>query len=631
MAQQVVISRIQHRRGFKENLPQPLLPGELALVTDEGEIWIGGDPNVPPWGIRVYDISAILIAETIVQGFILDVEFDGTFDQQNFNTLVGYLTTAPTPAVVLEPEDILYDGLQHVFIIADPTVDVQNTLIGITAAIQNGANPVAPKFVSSAFLGDRAPFPDPAFDVVDGVFLLGSITPESNARQAANAALLVNRYNGAGIVTTISNIRVPTAGATVGTLAFRDVYVEDADPWNNWSATGSFSAENTIDNLTFVSGAGIDIDIDTDNKALRITNTSVAAALNLFSDVVVTDDDTGLTWAGLGTISASGNSDTLTIVSGSGIEIETDLPNNALIINSLSASDAFAIVTDGTNSAMADGVDTLYLRSANNLLDILVTNDDMTYGDNALFTINESNIDHDQLTNYEINEHIDWTIDSGFEISLDNLDLLALKNSIVILDPDVFINHANIEITGELSITGGGDLTLNRTLSLVNDVLSPGNDFYYGTDAGGVKGWHELPTGVTLDTIYEDFVPTETEFTLDASTVIFDDVVGFSFDIDSDSDIIFVDYSLNSGGAVGGSNNFTAIGTLKIVANANAETGLATLINEQTDVRDTAYTGDVDFQAVFEIGSPNRVQIQYTNTFSDDVNMRIIIRRWMSY
>lgn len=914
MSQKIVISRIQHRRGLKENLPQPLLPGELALAVDVGELWIGGDPNIAPWGVRVYDLSFTIAAENIVQNHILDIEFDNTFDEQSFNTLIAYLTGSPIPAVELVPEDILYDGAQHVFIIADPMVNIQNTLVGITTAIQNGANPVAPKYVSGQFLGERAPFPDPAFDLVDGVFLLGNVVPESNARQASNAARLINRYNGAGIVTTISNIRVPTEGATVGQLTFRDVHVLDADPWNNWSSDGTFSAQNTIDSIRFVSGDGIDIDIDTDNNALRVTNTSVAATLDIFNTVTLTDDETGFTWSGLGTIAASGNTDNITIVSGEGVEIETDVANNAFIIHSTSASDAYSTVTDGANTAEATGVDTLWLRSSNDILTITVADDDITYGDNVLFTVDETSIDHNALTNYEPNEHIDWTVDSGFDIDLNNLDILDLKDQIIALDPDVFVNHANVSFTGIDSITGGGDLTTSANFSLVNDEDTPDEDHYYGTDETGTKGWWPLPDpapsaknsievdneelqlvgdqltpgnfryygtdgtgdkgwyaspnnfgtvtvssidsgftwnlsgtfnadqlastftlvsgdGIDLDVdianravritntgtlngpsnglgpvagidnflgddiedtfilsqdpgsnlfilvtvngllqipgihftltgdelvfdvpppedaiisvtflgdptnqkdcLLDGFVEDENEFILnptvetiaaqdetdfdgvgdngsfvggdgddgtpfaisdtitlsDGTVLTVDDVdingdvteftittistevftpgatltqtitsgtgVGFSlttgpnneapsniswlpiqylaYDLDDESDVVFIDYSLNIGGNVSGNNNFTAAGRMKVIANTNADSGLALLIDDQADVRDTGYLGDVEFQAEFVSGTPNMVQIRYTNTFDSAAKLRITCKRWMSY
>jgi hypothetical protein len=50
-------------------------------------------------------------------------------------------------------------------------------------------------------------------------------------------------------------------------------------------------------------------------------------------------------------------------------------------------------------------------------------------------------------------------------------------------------------ITGANSITGGGDLSANRTLALVNDSASPGSSRYYGTDSGGSKGWFAIAGG----------------------------------------------------------------------------------------------------------------------------------------
>ena len=51
----------------------------------------------------------------------------------------------------------------------------------------------------------------------------------------------------------------------------------------------------------------------------------------------------------------------------------------------------------------------------------------------------------------------------------------------------------NVTITGLNSISGGGNLSANRTLQLVNDVAAPGTSRYYGTNATGTKGWYALP------------------------------------------------------------------------------------------------------------------------------------------
>jgi hypothetical protein len=50
-------------------------------------------------------------------------------------------------------------------------------------------------------------------------------------------------------------------------------------------------------------------------------------------------------------------------------------------------------------------------------------------------------------------------------------------------------------ISTQHSLTGGGTLAANRTLNLVNDVATPGNSKYYGTNSGGTRGWYDLPAG----------------------------------------------------------------------------------------------------------------------------------------
>ena len=39
----VIISRIQQRRGLKQDLPQPLRPGEIGFAVDSQQVYIGAD------------------------------------------------------------------------------------------------------------------------------------------------------------------------------------------------------------------------------------------------------------------------------------------------------------------------------------------------------------------------------------------------------------------------------------------------------------------------------------------------------------------------------------------------------------------------------------------------------------
>ena len=50
-------------------------------------------------------------------------------------------------------------------------------------------------------------------------------------------------------------------------------------------------------------------------------------------------------------------------------------------------------------------------------------------------------------------------------------------------------------LTAQGSLTGGGDLSTDQNISLVNDESSPGNSKVYGTDGAGAKGWQDLPSG----------------------------------------------------------------------------------------------------------------------------------------
>ena len=56
------------------------------------------------------------------------------------------------------------------------------------------------------------------------------------------------------------------------------------------------------------------------------------------------------------------------------------------------------------------------------------------------------------------------------------------------------------------SLTGGGDLSADRTLNLVNDVASPGNSKIYSTNPSGTRGWNSIPqlTGLTIQMYQQD-------------------------------------------------------------------------------------------------------------------------------
>lgn len=200
-------------------------------------------------------------------------------------------------------------------------------------------------------------------------------------------------------------------------------------------------------------------------------------------------------------------------------------------------SNAYSFVTDGTNTATAAGTDTFKLRSSTSKITIVVGNDDVTHGDNANFTTNEAAIDHNLLLNFVANKHIDHTAVSistaansglagggdisatrSLSIDISNLtaDTPVLADSVAffdasgsdtnkatittlnsILDHNTLVNfvankhidHSLVAISAGTGMSGGGDITVSRTLSidlnsLVVDTLASG-DFLAFYDISG--------------------------------------------------------------------------------------------------------------------------------------------------
>jgi len=284
MANQIVISRIQNRRGIRENLPQPLLPGEFALTIDTGELWIGTDPAQPPWGVRTYGTGAgdISSAENVVDLEIFAAKFVPDLDETTFIALRDYLTgLAGAGDPVLINSDILWDEASYVFIAADTTVDSDNTLAKINTAC--AASPASGSFqeigVAVGYdygalgaINDPTlnPVGIPAFDPTDGDFLFGA----GNAIQGSNAATLINQIHGSQLVTTLANLQVTTSGIGVGSSTFFKHTVTPVDAGYTWApGPVSVTADSVVDELTWVGGPGILLEADSAFDAIKITNT----------------------------------------------------------------------------------------------------------------------------------------------------------------------------------------------------------------------------------------------------------------------------------------------------------------------------------------------------------------------
>lgn len=181
---------------------------------------------------------------------------------------------------------------------------------------------------------------------------------------------------------------------------------------------------------------------------------------------------------------------------------------------------AYTQVTDGTTTAIAVGADTFKLRSGNAILTVTVADDDVTHGDNALFTVNEGSINHDALSGFVADEHVahsgvsigtaansglagGGTIAASRSLSLDINNLASVTpvlgdsfalfdadglvtgkatltalngildhDALVNFDPDEHVDHTAVSIAGGTGLTGGGTIDASRTISLDFNNLS---------------------------------------------------------------------------------------------------------------------------------------------------------------
>lgn len=152
-------------------------------------------------------------------------------------------------------------------------------------------------------------------------------------------------------------------GATASTVDLDSRY----DNYGSWSAVDGDGTTYTItsqDTLTFAEGSGIDVNFTADD-VLTFTNTDLGSAQDIFKSFVVTDTDSGYTWADTGTVNAGSNTDTLTFVSGTNVEIDVDPTSKAVRITStLTGEDNYVdsvdfnsvtgVLTLGRTGALAD-------------------------------------------------------------------------------------------------------------------------------------------------------------------------------------------------------------------------------------------------------------------------------------
>ena len=312
----IVISRIQHRRGRRENLPQPLLPAEVALTSDTSQAWMGQDPSLAVPSINVYADKLEQTAQTIIDANVLETRFDENMTVTVFNTLVAELKVAG--GVTLVDDDILWDdtyrGTIESLIITGGTVYVTGDVITAISATGSG------------FTGTITE----TGGVIDGVV----ITNGGTNYHAAN--------------TTFSIASAGGSGATITPLVVTDIYGSTV----HIAANPTIDAGNTIANI----GTTIDGLSSTITDRLMATTPHLAfgaASGNTFiSSSLIVDNHTEA--ANVVAIINRVNSTTPgqnTGLAYTNLNIELTTDNDDITSFQLAVSDLITALTIGTSKA----------------------------------------------------------------------------------------------------------------------------------------------------------------------------------------------------------------------------------------------------------------------------------------
>lgn len=157
-------------------------------------------------------------------------------------------------------------------------------------------------------------------------------------------------------------------------------------------------------------------------------------------------------------------------------------------------------------------------------------------------------------------------------------------------------------ISTQHSLTGGGNLSADRTLSLVNDSASPGNNKVYGTDGAGIKGWKDDPAGGSGAPTTVDYLVRTADAGLSAERVV-TDTASITVDWATGGQAKFVREALTGDVTAAQGSNATTIPN-DTVSNAK----MANMAASTIKARVTGSTGDPEdatlSQVLDLVGSP---------------------------
>lgn len=329
MANQIKIKRSSVQG--KVPLPADLELGELAINTYDGKLFL-----------KRNDGAADYIQEIGGGGIAGIANIDGNVVITGNLQVDGTTTTVNSTTLTVADKNL---ELGSVAVPSNTTADGGGiTLKGTTDKTFNWLNATA-AWTSSDHIALAA-----GKDIILNGLTSGSVT--INAPDAAGTTTIALPATSGTVALTsqIPTVNNGTLGAAAGTTGATNTTVAI-----NFSAAYSANSASNITinpvvgpaivnlaTLMTTAGAGFIKRGTTADTYTIDTSTYLTAQSTDFKTVTITDTDSGFTWADNGSVVAEAVGDTITIVSGQGVEIDVDVTNDALRIRGQGSENAFS-------------------------------------------------------------------------------------------------------------------------------------------------------------------------------------------------------------------------------------------------------------------------------------------------
>ena len=571
---EIIISRMQQRRGNRIDLPQPLRAGEVALASDSKEVFIGLDPEI---GVTAQNANSVSV-NNITNGFT----YANSYLNNNFVRLIMPSKRFPTST---------FDGTAN------------NTTFVVTGS--SGQAHGLPVFNASITTGNiKNVFDNSAFESTDFTGAKNGVALSTNAiRTSAN--LLNNEFFVSSPTSTTQNTVVTFGSNPTGT---------DDISLNYYSNVDIISAFNDAGNIGSTATVGF-YDAKDVASYRQFNNAYIRSDYEVGTSFVGLENKHVEVFAESGDISAS-------ITGLTDIKI-TNTISSAVTTVSLSSASTLQAVVDAVNSANIFATAT-YISSTNWYIsadeEFSISYTDTSDENNLLITAGA----YTRATNSIKGQLEDWLHGSLGDPTFNMFVAAEVGNK---------FNSSASRVSKYTPVTSSETLTITLTGNQEAENFSTITNKIFGASANAdITGLTNVKTNQRLLT-QDDYAVLLTgsanslfeAITKSCPASATTGIVSFGI---ADVDSIIVEYSVKSTGGASG-DGYSRTGTLHITGDSNIDDAS---VNDTGTILLNNYTGAFDFTVAYNSGT-STISLSGVNSLTDGTpraaTVKYLVRKWL--